>query len=215
MTLTYADLVNKVARLVSDPDVSTYSEDIYHDSICAAHDAVLMWLPNYKSVVYEATSGSDGLFKLPDDVYDLQAVKIGTDGAYIYKATLAATTTRPNSLTDCDWIENPKGYLSLSFSDVEDPVTVHYLAYWAKPPLPTSNDFVIVVPSCGIMGLVYYAASVVLTPVIVDTSTLGPFKQRIDSGTPQMNPMRDTAEWFKRMFLNEMKMMPPYQKAQA
>lgn len=212
MAITYSDLVGRISRLVSDANLETYSEEIYHDAVCAAHDAVLPWLPNYCSVTL--TSGSSGLYELPDNVYDIQAVQIGT-GQYISRSTLAAGTTRYDSSTDCDWIENPKGYLSISYTEITDPVTVHYLGYWSKPPLPTSSTFVIRVPMCGHMGLVYYAASIVVTPVIVDISTLGPFKTRVDSGTPVMNPMKDTSEWFRQLFLHEMKMMPPYQKARA
>jgi len=209
---TYAELVQKVGRLISDPDISTYSEEIYWDAICAAHDAILPWLPNYQSVLL--TSGSSGVYTLPSNVYEIQAVQI-SDGKYLNRATLTAGTTRAASLSDCDWIENPKGFLSLSYTDNTDPVTVHYHGFWSKPPTPNANTFVIAVPACGHMGMVYYAASIVITPVIVDTSTLGPFKQRIDSGTPQMNPMKDTSEWFRVLFLQEMKMMPPFQKSRS
>jgi hypothetical protein len=211
---TYAELVNRIGRLISDPDISTYAEEIYYDAVCAAHEAILPWLPNYQSAVL--TSGSSGVYALPNDVYELQSVAIapsGVAGKFLSRATLAAGTTRPSSLTDCDWIENPKGFLSLSYTDNADPVLVHYLGYWSKPPLPVPPTFTITVPSCGLMGLVYYAASIVITPVIVDTSTLGPFKQRIDSGTPQMNPMKDTSEWLRTLFLMEMKLMPSYRKA--
>lgn len=214
MATTYAQLVNRIARIVSDPDVETYAEDIYHDAVCAAHDAVIPWLPNYKSVILSASSGSGGVFALPSDVYDIQSVRVGT-GKYLPRATIAAGTARSVSSVDFDWIENPRGYLSLSSEDIEDDVTVNYLAYWPKPPTPASTSFQILVPECGHMGLIYYAAAIVVTPVIVDISTLGPFKTRVDSGTPEMNPMKDTSEWFRTLFLQEMKMMPPYQKAKA
>jgi hypothetical protein len=212
MAITYTSLLQRVARLISDPDVSIYDEGLYYDAICAAHDAVLPWLPNYCTA--EATSGSWIGYKLPDDAYDVQSVKIGT-GNFIPKSTLASGTNRPTSLTACDWIETPKGYLSLSASDITDPVYVNYLGYWPKPPQTGNAQFPIAVPACGHQGMVFYAASLVVTPVIVDISTLGPFKLRVESGTPEDNPMMRTSEWFRQLFLQEMKMMPPYQKAKA
>ena len=209
-------LASRVGRLVADPELTTYTEDIYFDAICAAHDAILPWVPNYQSVVISRTSGSGGIFKLPDDLYQMQAVRIGDD-KYLSKATLSAGTNRPTSVTACDWIENPKGYLSLSVDedDLEDDLAVHYLAYWPKPPSGAVGTFVITVPACAHQGMVYYAASIVVTPVIVDISTLGPFKLRVESGTPEMNPMKDTSEWFRNLFLQEMKMMPFFAKAVA
>lgn len=212
MAVTYTSLMQRVGRLISDPDLTIYKEEIYYDAIIAAHDAILSWIPNY--CYAEATSGSWTGYKLPDDVYDIQSVKIGT-GTFIPKSTLASGTNRPTSLTACDWIETPKGYLSLSSSDITDPVYVHYLGYWPKPPPTGNSQFQIAVPACAHQGMVFYAASLVVTPVIVDISTLGPFKLRVESGTPEDNPMMRTSEWFRQLFLQEMKMMPPYQKARA
>jgi hypothetical protein len=170
-------------------------------------------LPNYCSVIIPASSGSGGVYPLPDDVYDIQSVRIGT-GKYIPKATLASGTNRPTSLTACDWIETPKGFLSISASSeyVTDNLLVNYLGYWPKP---IAAESIIYVPRIGHMGMIYYSASIVITPTVVDISTLGPFKIRVESGTPEDNPMMRTSEWFRQLFLQEMKMMPPYQKAAA
>lgn len=216
MAITYAELVSKVSRLVSDPDITTYTDEIYHDGICAAHDAILPWVPNFQVATLTYTSGSSGKFLLPTDAYDIQAVCIGAE-KFMSKATLAAGTTRPTSLTYGDWIESPKGYLNISTDEeyIASDITVHYLAHWPKPPATGNSGFSIVVPACAYMGMIYYAASVVVTPVVVDISTLGPFKIRVESGTPEDNPMMRTSEWFRNLFLQEMKMMPPYQKARA
>ena len=72
---TYSSLASRVGRIVSDPELTTYSEDIYFDAICAAHEAILPWVPNYQSVVIARTSGSGGIFLLPSDAYQIQAVR--------------------------------------------------------------------------------------------------------------------------------------------
>lgn len=215
MSLTYAQFSLKVSRLISDPNQEIYSEEIIHDATCSAHDAILPWVPFYGET--ELTAGSDGdLFVLPEDVYDIQAVQIVETGKFIPKATLANGTVRGNTQSENDWIESPRGYISLSYPLTEsDLLKIYYLAHWPKPPLPTSSSFVIRVPSMAHQGMIYYTASIVLTSVIVDTATLGPFKTRIDSGTPQHNPMKDVSDWFRQLWLQEMKLMPPYQKARA
>ena len=216
MAIDYGSLVERIFRQLSDPDQENYLEEAIYDAVVAAHAAILPWLPNYKDAVL--TSGSDGdLLALPTDVYDIQSVQ-PLSGAlkFISRATLAAQTARGNPSAENDWIESPKGYLSFA-SDLDEgtDVRVYYLAYWETPDSVQDTDFVLTVPEQAYQGMMYYSMGIVLSSVIVDTSTLGPFRQKIDSGTPIHNPMRDTANWFRSLFLQEMKMMPPYQKARS
>jgi hypothetical protein len=218
MTVTYGSLVERIYRQLSDPDQEnpSFSEDGVYDAVVAAHDAILPWIPNYKDVVL--TTGSDGdLLQLPSDVYDIQSVQIlDSSLKFISRATLAAGTARGNINAENDWTESPKGYLSFAY-DINEGTDIHvyYLAHWERPESATDTDFVLVVPLHAHQGMIYYALSVILSPIIMDTSTLGPFRQKIDSGIPTHNPMRDTANWFRNLFLQEMKMMPPYQKARS
>lgn len=219
MAITYGTLTERILRQLADPDQENegYSEDSLYDSVCAAHEAVLPWVPNFKDV--ELTSGSDGdLLELPSDVYDIQAVHLPDSSGkkFIERASLAAGTARGNPSAENDWTESPKGYLSFSCDLNEgDTVRVYYLANWAIPSESNDTDFVLKVPTIAYQGIIYYAMSVILNAVIVDTATLGPFKQKIDSGIPTHNPMKDVSNWFRSLFLQEMKMMPPYQKARA
>ena len=218
MATDYGSFIENIYRQLSDPDQEnpSFTEDGIYDAVCAAHDAILTWVPNYKDEVL--TAGSDGdLFALPADVYDIQSVQLLDDALmFISRATLAAGTARGNTAADNDWIESPKGYLSLSTTlDEGDQIHVHYLAHWEKPASSSDTDFVLTVPPHAHQGLIYYAMSVILNPIIMDTAVLGPFRQKIDSGTPIHNPMKDTANWFRSLFLQEMKMMPPYQKARS
>jgi hypothetical protein len=219
MAITYGTLVERILRQLSDPDQEnpSFTEDGIYDAVVAAHEAILTWVPNYQDV--ELTAGSDGdLLQLPNDVYDIQAVQLPDESEkqFISRATLAAGTARGNTTADNDWTESPKGYLSFAYDlDEGDTVRVYYLAYWEQPADSADADFVLTVPPHTYQGIIYYALSVVLSPVVMDTSTLGPFRQKIDSGIPTHNPMRDTANWYRSLFLQEMKLMPPYQKARA
>jgi len=216
MSVTYSLFAEKVYRQLSDPDAENYSDDLVYDAICAAHDAVLTWVPNYQEVTL--TAGSDpGLFELPSDIYDIQAVQILDESRkFISQATLAAGTTRGNTSAENDWTESPKGWLSLSTDlDEGDNIKIYYLAHWEIPTNSSDNAFVIRVPRYAHQGMIYYAISIILEPTIIDTATLGPFKGKVDSGTPIHNPMKDVSNWFRSLFIQEMKLMPPYQKAFA
>jgi hypothetical protein len=220
MATTYGSLTETIYRQLSDPDQEnpSFSEETVLDAVNAAHDAVLPWVPNYDEIELVATSGS-GLndLELPDDVYDIQAVQLVDDsGKFISRATLAAGTARGNTSAENDWTESPKGYLSFAYDLSDgDTVKVYYLAHWPKPATITDTDFVIQVPSHAHMGMIFYALSVILNPTVMDTATLGTFKSKVDSGTPVHNPAKDNANWFRSQFLQEMKMMPPYQKARS
>jgi hypothetical protein len=216
MAITYGSFVERIYRQLSDPDQENYLEESVYDAVVASHEAILTWVPNYKDVVL--TSGSDGdLLQLPSDVYDIQAVQVLEDALkFMERATLSVGTARGNPNAENDWLESPKGYLSFA-TDLDEgtEVRVYYLAEWETPANSNDSDFVLTVPEYAYQGMIYYAMGVILSSVIIDTSTLGPFRQKIDSGTPIHNPMRDTANWFRSLFLQEMKMMPPYQKAHA
>jgi len=205
---------------LADPDQEnpSFSEDVVYDSVCRAHAAILPWVPNYKEVLYTATSGSGlNTFELPSDVYDIQSVQLVDEyGTFISRATLAAGTSRGNSESENDWTVSPTGYLSLAYDiTAGNRVRVYYLALWEIPASAQDTTFILKVPDHAIAGLMYYAMSLVLIPTITDTSTLGTFKSKVDSGTPIHNPARDNANWYRSLFLQEMKMMPPYQKAKS
>jgi hypothetical protein len=213
---TYSALSGIIYRQLSDEEGENYSEEIVYDAVCAGHDAILPWVPNYQEA--DLTAGSDGdLFQLPSNVYDIQSVQLLDDnGKFISRASLAAGTARGNTQAENDFTESPKGYLSLAYPlDEGDQIRLYYLAHWEKPASSGDSTFIIKAPAHAHMGIVFYALSVILTPVIVDTATLGPFKSKVDSGTPIHNPMKDVSNWCYERFIREMKVMPPYQKARA
>lgn len=217
MTVTYGSFAQRIYRQLSDPDQAnpSFTEEGIYDAVVAAHEAILPWIPNYKDTVL---SGSDGNnIALPSDVYDVQSVQLlDSSLKFLGRATLAAGTSRGNTTAENDWTESPSGYLSFAYDlPADTDIRLYYLAFWPVPSSYSDSSFVIQVPRHAQQGLIYYALSVILSPIIMDTSVLGPFRQKIDSGIPTHNPMRDTANWFRNLFLQEMKLMPPYQKAKS
>jgi len=215
MAVTYSQLSARVLRVLNDPDANSYEDDILYDGVIGAHEAILPWVPKWAEVTL--TSGSDGtLHQLPDDLYDVQAVQILSDGKFISRATLAAGTARGNTYAENDWIESPKGWLSLSVALEEgDELKVYYLASWGQPSDISDISFVIEVPSYAHLGLVYFAASHCISQSTTQAATLGQYKQKVDAGTPIQNSMKDLQLFYRQLFYQEMKTMPPYAKAHA
>jgi hypothetical protein len=212
MTQTYDDIHNRVLRLLNDADAATYGDELCYDGIVAAHDAILPWVP--KQSITTVTAGSDGLlFALPADTYIVQAVQIESSGEFVPKANFAPRSIRRSDYLAQDWIEYPSRYVSLANSLSEgSKVNIYYLAYWDKPANAENGTFVLTVPPMAHQGLVYYAASHVLLPSAVNSASIRQFNQRIDSGTPEDNPLKTESKYLLERFMNEMKMMPPYAK---
>lgn len=210
--ITYTDFAQKVLRILADPDGTTYTDELVYDGICAAFDAILPWLS--KTGYYEYTSGSLGVqndILLPDDVYEVDVVLDEVSGysEVMQKASLNVGSSRGNQTSQNDWLEYPKGYLSFSYDVPSDHVIkVYYKAYWDKPASETNLQFQIEIPSIAYMGMIYYTASHCVAEKSVSTAELNPFKTKVDSGTPIMNPAKELSTWFLNRFYEEMKFIP-------
>lgn len=211
---TYANLHDRALRILDDPAGTDYDDDIVYDSFTAAFDAILPWVPMFNEAILTAGSIGD-VFQLPDDVYSVQAVQRVEDGYFLPRATIAPNTQRNVSLDiENNWIEYPSGYLSLHATlDEGGELKVYYLAEWPKPSTASDFTFVVTVPSYAHQGMVLYAASQMLLPTGTSTATIRQWNLRVDSGTPEDNPLELMSDVFLRRFHHEMKMMPPYIKA--
>jgi hypothetical protein len=97
-------------------------------------------------------------------------------------------------------------YRNIGTSDIRGSVIL---------PIPESIadvDFVINAPQYSIFGIALYACSYVLAILSTDTSQLGQYKTRIDSGNPTDNPIENSSKFFLDRFLKEMSRMPVVQR---
>jgi hypothetical protein len=212
MSLTFGDFIGKVLRVLGDPDQSLFEDDIIWDGAVAAHEAVLPWIPKYAEHTF--TSGSEGVYALPLDCYQIQSVQDVTTGAYLPKATLAPGTARNIDTSYNDWIEYPLGYISLNTTPAGN-LRLYYFAFWNAPTSETDQSFVLEVPQMAHLGMIYYAASHCLIPKAVDSAQIRQFNQRMDSGNPEHNPLKVEAKYLLERFYQEMKMMPSYVRVTA
>jgi len=214
MSILYSDLVDKVLRILDDPNGTLYEDTLIWDGICGAHDAIMPWVPKFATATL--TAGSAGnLLALPADLYTIQAVQYVDDNKIYPRATLAPLSARNSStLDDLDWLEYPKGYLNLSYTlDEGTLLTLYYFAYWTKPSSESVQNFYIEVPQAAWVGMIYYAGAQCLLAKSSNAATIRQFNLRIDSGVPTDNPLKDQSRMYMERFFQEMKMMPPYVKA--
>lgn len=207
---TYTQIRDSVLRLLGDAAGATYDDELLYDGVCEAHEAILRWVPK-PSVALISSSGSDGYFELPSDVYEIISIMDTSNYQILQRANLISKTTRgdlPANMYN-DWLEFPFGYISLSNEVDDDQIKVFYYATWNKPANFSDYSFVIEVPSYAHRGLLFYAASYILMPEAKSSAGIRQYNLRIDSGTPEDNPVRDVSLLYLNRFYNEMKLMPP------
>src|SRR5512140_665388 len=124
---TYADLRLRILRILGDPEGTGYDNALLLDAIRAALDAILPWRPK-TSVATLVANGTDTIFTLPADLYEVEAV-VDDENTVIPGARL---TPGKQVSPENNWLETPYG--SISFEEAPTAnYTLHYLAYWTKP----------------------------------------------------------------------------------
>lgn len=205
---TYGDVRGRVLRLLKDETGSQFSSELVYDSVLAAHRAILPWVPKFQTATY-TSSGSD-VFALPSDIYRIESVQ-DDSGVFLAKATMAPSIQN-TSLRKNVWIDYPTNHISfVSEVPAGDNFTVYYQAYWTEPS--SGSDSLIEVPRHAEVGLVYYACAHTLLSKSTAAASLRQFNNKVDSGTPTDNPVKDMVELFMARFHQEMKTMPSFTRA--
>lgn len=208
------DLRSQVLRLLGDPAGSGYEDTLILDGINAAFDAILPWTPKTaKSTI--TGDGTATAFLSPADCYEIEAVVKDSTGEVLPRTMLVASQKIGlMSLNSNDWIEYPDKYLSFSKAPSTGEIySVYYLAHWTKFTTATDMTTLIEPPERSLIGITLYAAAYILLPAAVGASEVRQFATRIDSGTPEHNPMQRTALYLLELFQREMGRHPKHQKA--
>lgn len=214
MATSFGDFSARVLRLLKDPQGNQHGVDLIYDGLVAAQAAILPWVPKMATSVLAI--GVDGrLLTLPADLYAIQAVQEVASGVFLPKATMIPKTAQTQGSTLTDWLNYPDGYINIfPEQDEGDTFNLFYIAYWANPEDSADTYFELECPSVCHQALVYYAASHCLIPRAASAAGIRQYNQRVDSGTPEDNPLKDMIEYLRNLFFQEMKLMPPYAKAQ-
>lgn len=203
MSITLGELKNRITFTIGDdPDTGS---DIPDDLILdAAHSALDAILPHCWKPATQTLAGAAKSFLLPLDIFEAQAVWDSSKDTFIDPAILAPGEPTSN-LTGNGWYLYPSGYISFYSNLSASGGVLFYSAVWTKP---TSDNTAIEAPEYATPGLVMYGASYVLLMRIGAQARLGNYKTRIDSGTPEDNPLLDYSTYLLKRFDIEMSRMP-------
>lgn len=208
---TVGNLRGRILFLLDDPSAEGYSDTVICDALNSAQDALLPWVPKLGISTIVGTDVTN--YILPSDFYEVQSI-LDTSGQSLNKATLSPNTYHGLS-TDAinDWILYPTGYISFSKPVATDvSYTLYYTARYTEVSMPLALETVLEPPGWTAAALSYFAASVLLVPQAVSAATIRQFNTRVDSGTPEQNPMQKSVTFLQSLFLIEMNRNPKYQK---
>jgi len=217
MSVSYNALVDRIQRLLSDTAGTAYSAALLNDGVCHALDAILAWVPD-RSYYDIAGDGVKRSFDLPDNFYEIEAVIDKVQGNIIARAVFApgqyfGTTMHASNtwrLTTDDKIT----FAQIPTSD--ETFEVWYTRYWDHPAVaegenPSDQD--LPVPAWVDCALAYAATAYCLIPTAIASSDVRQWNTRVDSGTPEENPVMRTVDWLYKQFINEMNTNPRHPKA--
>lgn len=206
MAISFGELKSKILRALNDPAGATYTNDLVLDAVSGALDAILPWYSSRSKYFISRGDGEDGDFQqgksefvMPSDCYQVEMV-YDDRGSPIRSAILSPDFFRGVSQQGNDWIEYPDGVLSFSKAPESDLV-VYYLSFLPKP---TDDNSMIAVPTWYITGIVYWSMAYCLIPSGISSAVIRQFNQRVDSGTPEDNPLATRVRELLKLFEIEM-----------
>lgn len=205
----YLDIHQRVRDYLKASAV-TFPDKMILDGINAGMKAVLPWLPKRK-VATCITSGS--YVELPDDVYLVDALYSSKDAYWLKHLSLKSGPAI--KIEQAMWIEYPNGFVTLT-SDTYDGsyIDVYYFAPWIEATTSGSLTENLDTPSFADLALIYYACSYCLGSSAMQSSQLRQFNTKIDSGSPDDNPLKDMSMVLMQRFMNEVKTFPLIERAQ-
>ena len=209
---TVGDLKKRILLLLGDDVASStgdqifggqYSSDALIAGIHAALDAILPWA--WKRKVQPFTSSPDGFtFALPADLYQVEGVTLSTrtvKDITIYPIAPRMEVFKAGQVFDLDapyFLLFPEGNIVFSYKvDLAAGAKLFYSATWAKP---STDDAVLETPEYALTALSYYAASQCLLGKAVASANIRQYATKVDSGTPEDNPILIVSTHFQKIF---------------
>lgn len=208
---TLSDLRLRIYRLLGDPTGESLDADTVIDGIQAAHDALLA--SNPKLAVTSITGdGSLVTFSLPVDFYQVDAVVVNTTGETLPRGIFAPGQYHGDRIAATnDWILYPNSSIAfskpLATGEIYD---LYYSAYWNKPVSTSPDAYVLEPPNHLLTALSFYAAAYSLIKDAISAADIGQYRTKVDSGTPEHNPVKDTVTYLMNLFNIEVSRHPKH-----
>lgn len=204
MATSFGDLKSAVVRLLGDTVVVTEnvigsndaSPELLKDAIHAGLLAILPYV--WKSAVYTIPINTTEL-DLPTDLYHIEGIYDLALESYLEENILSPGLPTASESGNM-YLEYPESHVSF-LAEVEDGGTLYYAAYWTEPELDAD---VIEAPAAAMPGIAFYAASYCLLPRAVSSANIRQYNMKVDSGTPEENPIMTMANHYMKRFELEM-----------
>src|SRR5512146_998807 len=211
--LTFSDFKDLVYTVLDDANQTGQYSDVlvFHATVGALY-AILPWCPKPALQVYTG-DGTTYRFDLPIDLYRIEAVQDVDSGLFLNRALFSPGQYRQTATTptNTNWLIYPKGKLWINkVYELDKQVNLYYQAYYTAPISESDDAFVFETPRSAVPGMVYWAAAHCLFPKSTSGAVLNAVKTRIDSGTPLDNVLQQAAEFYRRLFIDEMNRQPKY-----
>ena len=214
--ITFKQLQGRILRMVGDPNGAFYTSEIVMDAINAALDAILPWIPKL-GISTITGDGATKTFDLPDDCYEVEAIVAQLTGEALSRVVFAPGVVF-SELTSTEnlWILAPDNQITFARAiGTDSPYDIRYLKTWSKITDTTQFDSAIEPPDWTVTGLTLYASAQLLIAASLDTSNLRQYNTKVDSGTPEDNPLQQSITYLLKLFHQEMNRHPKYQRAQV
>jgi hypothetical protein len=206
------DLKKRILLLLGDDIASAagepiyggqYSDDALLAGVHAALDAILPWV--WKRSVFELNSSSDGYqFNLPADFYQVEGVTesvLTSHNTRLHGRYAPLETFKAREIPDSNlnfWSLFPQGKITFSWKiDLAAGARMYYAATWEKPTNDATN---LETPEYALTAISLYAASNCLLGKAVAAANIRQYGTKVDSGSPEDNPMLTASTYLQRVF---------------
>lgn len=227
---TVGDLKKRILLLLSDDVASSTGEQIYGGQygvdallagIHAALDAVLPWA--WKRSVLDLNTSSDGgyTFTLPPDFYQVEGIveTITTSNSTpnlsycgstkIYGRYAPMQIFQAKEMPDYSsnyWTLFPLGKIAFATQILASAnAKMFYAATWTKPALDITT---LETPEYVLTALSLYAASNCLLGKASAAANIRQYGTKVDSGSPEDNPMLTMSTYFEKVFERTVQKFP-------
>jgi len=210
---TFSSLKTQVLKMIADdiiegPPLEGTDNDatLLKLAIHAGIDAILpmVWKRATSTVTGAVTSAT-----LPTDLYEIQGVLDVSDGTFLENIVVSPGQPWGSNMSGNGYIEYPNGTLTFSNTLSDDGAVVYYAAMWSKPE---DDEDTLEPPAYSHNAIALYAASYCLLGQSSSAGGLAQYKTRVESGTPEDNPLERLSTYFLNRFNVEMERMPVMQK---
>lgn len=213
---TWGDFKALIGRSrLGDTGYATYKEDqlldCYKDaSDMLCHHTAVESLATFKTgdlkpdgiTHYDMTT--DTVFALPADAFEppdiagLVAIhKTGQLARYLDPLARTPGTTPINQVDQGYWLW-PENTLNLNKpAGTNSELHLHYFAYY---PYPANDDAVLAIPRWAETPISYLVAAYALSTTSVESMSIDRFKNKFDSGNPEMNSPRVQQNQFLKLY---------------